>query len=385
MAKTKIKNIMALFLSAFLLVACAGDKGSPVESSSEEKPAEGQMDIQGETPVAEAPSKENDNKEEVTNTQSLYTIEALFPFKENTHRIYEGKGGEYAGYEEYVDFMEENKIQLRINNGGTEIVRVIERKDGELREIFSEPEVYYVENFLAKKPKESRVLLKEPLVMGNSWVNSEVETSTITNLDVKVETPLGTFNTLEVTRVSQDDGNTYTTTDYYAPEIGLVKTINGGGGYTTEAILKTDEIDAIQKKVMNFYYPNIDDDRLFLYRKEISFKTNDIPRNLFLAAYKELPKEAGPVLTENTQVNYLYLNDDGMVYIDLSKDFIQEMNAGAGYEVMILQSLANTFGDYYGASKVMLTIEGKPYESGHIVFDKFEPLEVNYKSILNMN
>ena len=104
-----------------------------------------------------------------------------------------------------------------------------------------------------------------------------------------------------------------------------------------------------------------------------------------MEAYKELPKEAGPVLTKNTKVNYLYLNDDGMVYIDLSSDFIKEMNAGAGYEGMILQSLVNTFGDYYGANKVMLTIEGKPYESGHVVLEKFEPLEVNYKSILNMN
>lgn len=388
MTRVKVNKLMAIFLSAFLLVACAGEKEDVLESAPGNQAAEEEMDLQEEIPAESDAILENevkDENKENENNQSPYSIEMLFPFENDQYRVYEGKGGEYAGFDEYVDFRENNRIQLRMNNGGTEIVRVIERKDGELLEILSEPEVYYVENFLSKKPKEARVLLKEPIVVGTSWVNSEVETSTITSIDTTVQTPLGTFTAVEVVRVSQDDGITYTTTDYYVPEIGLVKTINGGGGYTTEASLKVDEKMVTQRKVMNFYYPNIDDERLFLYRKEIAFKTNDIPRNLFLAAYKDLPEEAGIVLTENTKVNYLYLNNDGMVYIDLSQDFITEMNAGAGYEVLILQSLANTFGDYYGAQKVMLTIEGEPYESGHIVLDKFEPLDVNYKSILNMN
>jgi hypothetical protein len=33
----------------------------------------------------------------------------------------------------------------------------------------------------------------------------------------------------------------------------------------------------------------------------------------------------------------------------------------------------------------MLTIDGKTYESGHIVLEKFEALEVNYDSIVDMN
>ncbi len=389
MRKTQLRNIMALCLSVFLLVACGTGGDSPKDSFTADTPMEEEMDMANSAESMEDSSSPESATEESEISseagQNSYTLQNLFPFEENTQRIYEGTGGEFAGYTEYVDFIQDNRIQLRMNNGGTEIVRVIERKDGELREIFSEPEIYYVENFLTKKPKESRVLLKEPIAVGTSWINSEVETNTITSVDAKVETPLGVFDAVEVSRVSENDGVTYTTTDYYAIDMGLIKTVNSGGGYTFEAVLKIDEKNTSQKKVMNFYYPNIDDDRLFLYRKEITFKTNDIPRNLFLKAYKELPKEGGPVLTTNTQVNYLYLNDDGMVYIDLSKNFIDEMNAGAGYEVLILQSLVNTFGDYYGANRVMMTIEGDPYESGHILLDEFEPLSVNYKSIVNMN
>ena len=45
------------------------------------------------------------------------------------------------------------------------------------------------------------------------------------------------------------------------------------------------------------------------------------------------------------------------------------MNAGAGGENLILQSIVNTFGNYYG-EKVYLTVDNKPYESGHIVLEK---------------
>ncbi|HSR04165.1 MAG TPA: GerMN domain-containing protein, partial [Proteiniclasticum sp.] len=189
----------------------------------------------------------------------------------------------------------------------------------------------------------------------------------------------------EVTRVTKNEDGEYTNIDYYAEDVVLIQSLNIGEGYEVSSSLQKVEMDAVQKKVVNFYYPNAMDERIFLYRKEIQFTTNDIPRNLIIGAYKELPKEAAPVLTPNTKVNYLYLNEDGMVYVDLSRDFMNEMNAGAGYESLILQSLANTFGDYYGTDKVMLTIDGETYESGHIMLRKFEPLKVNYDSIVDMN
>jgi uncharacterized protein involved in tellurium resistance len=67
-----------------------------------------------------------------------------------------------------------------------------------------------------------------------------------------------------------------------------------------------------------------------------------------------------------------------MVYIDLNKDFVTEMNAGSGYESMILQSIGNTFGKYYNSQKVILTIDNNPYESGHIVMKKGEYIKVKY-------
>jgi diadenosine tetraphosphate (Ap4A) HIT family hydrolase len=43
------------------------------------------------------------------------------------------------------------------------------------------------------------------------------------------------------------------------------------------------------------------------------------------------------------------------------------MNAGTSLEGMIITSITNTFGGYYQTSKVKITLDGKPYESGHFL------------------
>ena len=65
-----------------------------------------------------------------------------------------------------------------------------------------------------------------------------------------------------------------------------------------------------------------------------------------------------------------------MVYVDFTKNFVSEMNVGASFESMILQSITNTLGQYYGA-KVYITLEGKPYSSGHISMKKREAFIVD--------
>ncbi|BCZ45529.1 hypothetical protein psyc5s11_15960 [Clostridium gelidum] len=53
------------------------------------------------------------------------------------------------------------------------------------------------------------------------------------------------------------------------------------------------------------------------------------------------------------------------------------MNVGAVYESMILQSITNTLGTYYGVEKVYITIEGELYGSGHIIKEKGETFTVD--------
>src|SRR5699024_5502264 len=96
------------------------------------------------------------------------------------------------------------------------------------------------------------------------------------------------------------------------------------------------------------------------------FRTNDITKETIEAAYKETPEGLTPVLTENVDINTLYLNQDGRVYVDFSKELVEDMNAGSQLEMLIVQSLVDTVGNYYHVQQVYLTVEGEPYESGHI-------------------
>jgi hypothetical protein len=60
------------------------------------------------------------------------------------------------------------------------------------------------------------------------------------------------------------------------------------------------------------------------------------------------------------------------------------MNAGSGYESLILQSIVNTLGGYYGVDKVYITIENKPYSSGHIEMKKGEVFKVDTKNLVKL-
>jgi hypothetical protein len=198
---------------------------------------------------------------------------------------------------------------------------------------------------------------------------------------VDISTPSGSYQAIEVTTEGPNDK----TIDYYAKDIGLVKSVfNPGENEITSSLSKIEENVPLVQRI-SFFYPNTIDGKIYYKEKDISFKTNDITRRVLETAYKEtVNKGLGSVFSQNTKINSLYLNQDGIVYIDLSSSFLKEMNAGTGYEGMILQSIANTFGKYYNAPKVILTIDNKLYESGHFAFKKGEYLKVRYEGAIEM-
>ena len=369
----RLFSTLSVVILALFIVSCGKAPAAPTT------PAESPEIVVPETSENETPAEtpEEPMAEELS-------LDSLYPFTANVEKVFEGYGNEFAAYTEYVDYIQGDKIQIRSNNGGTEMVKVITKTADEIKVVYEEAEVYYKENFLDKASNTAKILLKAPVVVGTTWKNAEDESNTITSVDKMIKTPYGEVKAVEVTTLSTVNGDQVQTLNYYAEGLGLVHTINKASDYEISSSLKEYNKDTSRVKVVNFYYPNADE-KITLFRKNLEFKTNDIPRNLILDAYKDVPENVLEVLKENTIVNYLYLNKDGMVYVDLSKEFITEMNLGSGYEMLVLQALTNTLGDYYGASKVILTIAGETYESGHILLEKFEPIEVNYDGVIDMN
>lgn len=332
--------------------------------------------IEPEKNTQTVPSTPQDKTKDQKETASSNSIKDYYPFKENTKYEYEGKGNEYASYTVWVDYIKDNRIQFRKNNGGTETANVVEYKNGELKLIFSKEEAYYREDFTSKPSNRDEILLKEPLVKGTAWSLSDGRKRYISNISAEVSVPAGNFKAIEVTT----EGKGYKELDYYALNIGLIKSMYSAEGMEVVSSLKSVKPNSSLVQNIKFYYPNINDDKIYFIEKQLSFKTNDITRLSFEKYFKESPSSTlGKLLGPNVKLKSLYLNND-VVYADFSKELLTEMNAGSGYEAMILQSITNTLGSYYNVSKVYITIENNPYESGHIVMKKGEAFNVNIKN-----
>jgi cysteine synthase A len=164
------------------------------------------------------------------------------------------------------------------------------------------------------------------------------------------------------------------TVNYYAKDVGLVKTVSSGEGYEVSSTLSSVEKNVPLIQTITLFYPNAEAS-IDAVDVQIEFNTNDEHLDVIEKVVKDLSLHE--LLSPNTKINELYFNEEeNSVHIDLSEDFIREMNAGASFEAAMLQSLANTLGNYYGVGEVYLTIDGGPYESGHILIREGEPLTV---------
>ncbi|MBU3099826.1 MULTISPECIES: GerMN domain-containing protein [Clostridium] len=311
-------------------------------------------------------------------TSRAAKIGDYYPFEKGTKYMYTGAGNEYNTYSVYVDYLIGNREQIIVNNGCTEAIKVLENKDGELRLISSKNEIYYRENFTYQINNNPEILLKQPLTKGTSWTLKDGSKRTITNVKVAIKTPLASYECIEVTTVRKDT----TSKDYYAANIGLVKTMYTNDGKVTSSLSKIEKRVPLVQTV-KFYYPNAKNSMNYVTDKKLSFNTNDITKKIFENYLREVPNNnVGKLISDNTKIKSLYLNKDNMVYLDFSKEFTQEMNTYSAYENQILQCITNTFGDYYMVKKVYITVEGKPYSSGNILMKKGEAFIVDYKNII---
>ena len=337
-------------------------------------PAEGQL-----VEVTILPEIKESYPVQVTGVKLVYKGEAerkvadYFPFRENVKYTYQGEGNEFSGYEVYNDYVSGDRLQQSAVNGGTETVRVYEVKDGKLTRTFSAGEIYYRENMIQKSGGDEEILLKEPLKKGTSWTLKDGRHRTVTETAKTVQTPAGSFAAVEVVA----EGGNGTTVDYYAKGMGLIKTIFQSGGMEVSSALESVEEDAVREQTVRFYYPDDKTDQPRSVEKKVEYRTNDRTEEVLAEAYKsEVEDGLGLVLSTDAAIKSLSLDEKNRVNLDFNDAFLTGMNAGASFETMILQSIANTFGNYYHVDSVILTVEGKPYESGHVVMKQDQAIPV---------
>jgi len=357
------KNIILLFMLLTLFTACDNRNTN-------------QENINGDNPnitstVKASPSTIAQNEK----------VSDYFSIAKDTHMKYKGIGNEYAQYDLYVEYVSDTRLQLKKINGGTDTVAVYQLTDDMIKQIYSKGEVYYRYDF-TELSNMDEIILKAPIAVGTKWNLSDGSSRSITAVDKDIKTQAGDFKALEVTTIRKES----TQKNYYVKEVGLVRSDFNSNGSTD---LITSELEIVEKGVsynqtIRFYFPEFSKERIVYIDRNVDINSNQDMKFKFQKELKTIPSGGGlsAVLTKNTQILSCKVDDSkGIVTVDLSSDFIKEMNAGSSFESMLLKSITNTFGGYYGVTKVIITVGGKPYSSGHILMGTGEYFTVENKGI----
>ncbi len=302
-----------------------------------------------------------------------FSIQDYYPVEADTKYQYDGEGNEFAAYTRYIEFIDKNtgRVQTRTQTGGTDTVRVLELKDGTLSVVYTVNECYYRKNFLAMTQEAPEIILMEPLQVGTAWTLPDGRRRAITSTDARVVTPYGTFQALEVTTEEENA----VTKDYYAAGVGLVESLyesKEAADIKVASMLSKVNKNTPFTQDLTIFYPD-SDEKINEVNTELTFHTGEEAKEKLEEQFLQKPSENYiPLMSEGSKINDLAVNSEGILNADFSAEFINGMNLGAGYEQLLLQSLSDTLGGYFGVSKVRLTIDGKPYESGHIRLDVME-------------
>lgn len=112
-------------------------------------------------------------------------------------------------------------VHVLVNNGGTSLLFIYEVSADQVKQVYSSGEEYESTEVLKEfVPNRNEVVLATPLEVGKRWQDADGTFNEITAIDHKIETPAGTFETIEVTHHDKE----FPTKSYYAKGIGLVHT-----------------------------------------------------------------------------------------------------------------------------------------------------------------
>jgi Sporulation and spore germination len=256
-------------------------------------------------------------------------------------------------------------------------VNVLQNRDGSLTEINTWGEIYYKSDLTGEDANSSDVLLKEPIIEGTKWDLSDGSQREITGMSVAIETPYDSLEALEVTTTK--DGQTIQK-QYYVLDIGMVKSIS---------FMEEEEISSSLKDMIigggyefairsfNFFVTDTDILSNFV-DKTVTLKTGENINAFMATEFLD-----GGLISANTKLNDMWIEPGSKIAnIDFSEEFVTEMNAGTTKESGVLMSVANTIGNYFQVQKVIITLNGEPYSSGHILMKEGEAFDTNYQNEL---
>lgn len=145
----------------------------------------------------------------------------FYPLKEGNMWEYEGEGMEYASFIQKVLFSSGNRYQITIDNGGTVIANVIEKRKDSIVNTYRSGEAYNNENLLDRPSNVNIIMIQTPLEEGNFWISEENHYE-IVDTEANVKVPAGEFKDCIAVKVTFKDQTSHMVY-YYKRGIGMVQ------------------------------------------------------------------------------------------------------------------------------------------------------------------
>lgn len=143
--------------------------------------------------------------------------------------------------------------------------------------------------------------------------------------------------------------------------------------------------DAEKEEQANIYYYDVVTDKIVYINTTIKVKDDDSITSLVDELKKSPNSDISPSLS--SEIKLISSNLDtkkSTITLDFSSNFVNAQNLGAGAESSTLTAICNTFGSYFNVENVIITLEGKPYSSGHILMNESEAFKVNLDNVIEL-
>lgn len=292
-----------------------------------------------------------------------------FPPTSNSIYIYRGLNNNLLNFQSSVDYFDDNKLQIRFDNGINNVVNIYEYADDGVKLSFQIDNTYPHQNFLNEYNYIDNYLIKEPIVQNNIWLLPDGSKRCITNVDIKVKTQLNLFpSAIEIVTIFKNKSDF--SVDYYVKGIGLVKSLY----YIKKIGFLYCELEDILEntpcsKNIKIYYPDKNLNTIWYSNRNLNYNTNEDITLGLSELFKTPPNGLLPLMNRNTKINKLYYNHQcNFAQIDFNSNIIESLNSNLINYKIFFDCIYNTLKDYYKNEKIYITIDNHSYT------DYFSPI-----------
>lgn len=298
-----------------------------------------------------------------------------FPPTSNSIYIYRCFNNNLLNFKSSVDYFDDNKLQVRFDNGINNVVNIYEYADDGVKLSFQIDNTYPHQNFLDKFNNIDNYLIKEPIVENNIWLLPDGSKRCITNVDMEVKTQLNLFSSaIEIVTIFKNKSDF--SVDYYVKGIGLVKSLY----YMKKLGFLYCELEDILENTPNFknikiYYPDKNLNTIWYSNRNLTYNTNEDITLGLSELFKTPPNGLLPLMNRNTKINKLYYNhQNNFAQIDFNSNIIESLKSNLINSNIFFDCIYNTLKDYYKSEKIYITIDNNPYTD---YFSQITPTDKN--------